>query len=413
MNTLRSLPPSHWTWSLRRRVGVAAAMALLLGCADETAPPGPDSGAATDAGVADGAGSGLDATGLDATGFDATGLDATGLDATGIDRPDGAVMGSDGAVAPGDAGVQVDGGTGSWDGGACVPVVCGGGRPLACADCVDNDGDGRIDAQDPECLGPCDNTEGPVLLAGVGGETGGPCRADCYFDFGNGAGNDDCRWDHRCDPRAVAPDYPPEGPMCAYDAARVGSRECPASQSQQCLDRCLPITPNGCDCFGCCTFPALAGRGPGGGPGYVWLGSRNPDGTGSCTLDRVTDPNACRACTPVRDCLNTCELCEVCIGRPAPDPRCFGTPTDAGVSGGDGGAPGTDAGPRPDGSAGGTDSGIRPDGEVPGTDAGPRPDSGTSTGQCLAGVQPCGLPGQAPCATNYYCITGCCIAAPP
>jgi len=69
--------------------------------------------------------------------------------------------------------------------GPCVPVSCGG-RPLQCGDGIDNDGDGRGDGRDPECLGPCDNTEGPVLLAGVEGEAGGPCQSDCYCDFGNG-----------------------------------------------------------------------------------------------------------------------------------------------------------------------------------------------------------------------------------
>lgn len=29
-----------------------------------------------------------------------------------------------------------------------------------CGDLIDNDGDGLIDAEDPDCLGPCDDTEG-------------------------------------------------------------------------------------------------------------------------------------------------------------------------------------------------------------------------------------------------------------
>ncbi|MEI8256797.1 MAG: hypothetical protein WCJ30_14070, partial [Deltaproteobacteria bacterium] len=52
--------------------------------------------------------------------------------------------------------------------------------------------------------------------------------------------------------------------------------------------------------------------------------------------------------------------------------------------------------------------------DVVGVDV-PRPpptDGGTSM-QCPTGLQPCGLPGQSACPFNYYCITGCCLAAPP
>ncbi len=39
-------------------------------------------------------------------------------------------------------------------------------------------------------------------------------------------------------------------------------------------------------------------------------------------------------------------------------------------------------------------------------------DAGSAGSQCLAGIQPCGLAGQAPCPQNAYCITGCCVVAP-
>jgi hypothetical protein len=127
-------------------------------------------------------------------------------------------------------GVVVTGDGGSWE---RFTVQCNG-RTLECNDCVDNDGDGEVDSHDRECLGPCDNTEGPGLNGGIGGETGGPCKADCYFDFGNGSGGGDCVWDHRCDPLAVPPDYPPEGMDCAYDPAMVGKMVCPAVQPENC-----------------------------------------------------------------------------------------------------------------------------------------------------------------------------------
>jgi hypothetical protein len=239
----------------------------------------------------------------------------------------------------------------------CVVTPCSG-HVLQCNDCIDNDGDGLIDSRDPECLGPCDNTEVPNLNADVGGETGGPCQSDCYFDFGNGSGNDNCFWDHRCDPFEVAPNYYPEGPTCEYDPGRVGTRNCPATQSATCLGFCLPITPNGCDCFGCCTFPALAGMGPGGTDGFVWIQHLDASGDGTCTLAAVTDPAACPPCTPVPDCINPCEACELCVGRPTLPPGC-----------------------------------------IPGD-------------RCEPGVEPCGQPGDADCPADFYCITGCCQLAP-
>lgn len=390
----------HILWTLRAVVLGLVTAASVTGCDDSAATGGAavDAGlAAFDAGfieLADGARVPVDAPRPTSDG-------GTAMDG-GAAAPDGAASGADGwSLGDGpfrflDAvTVREDGGT--WQ---CVPVICAG-QSLACGDCVDNDGDGRVDARDPECLGPCDNTEGPVLLAGVGGERGGPCLADCYFDFGNGAGNDQCRWDSRCDPLSVSPRFDPEGPACAYDSTRVGGRTCPRTQATQCLDRCRPITPNGCDCFGCCTFPQLAGRGANGGPGYVWLGSTNAAGEGTCTLGRITDPDACRPCTPVAGCNNPCDACEVCVGRPGPDPSCGRPVTDAGVPRTDGGGgTGNDAGP--------SDAG----GGAPRDASGPAVDAGSGGGQCLPGIQPCGLEGQALCPLNAYCITGCCVVAP-
>lgn len=303
--------------------------------------------------------------------------DASGISDAHVPLPDGTWPTNDAVVHVGDGGVIIE-----TDGGiqVCYVTACAG-HVLECGDCVDNDGDGKVDPYDPECLGPCDNTEGPGLNGGVGGETGGPCKADCYFDFGNGAGNDDCYWDHRCDPLEVAPSYPPEGEDCAYEQSRLGSRDCPDAQSDTCLDFCLPLTPNGCDCFGCCTFPDLATSGPNGGPAYVWIGNLDAQGNGLCTYQDIQDAAKCPPCTPVMDCVNECGHCEICVGKPTLPPDCYPPP--------DGGVP---------------DGGIT-DGGVP-----PPPDGGTL--QCPGGEQPCGLAGQDPCPVSYYCITGCCQYVP-
>jgi hypothetical protein len=244
--------------------------------------------------------------------------------------------------------------TGSFD---CYQAACAE-HLLECADCEDNDGDGLIDSHDPECLGPCDNTEGPGLYSDVGGATGNSCGVDCYFDFGNGPGNDDCIWDHRCDT------LEPEIATCPLDQGLIGGNQCPAVQSAACGDFCKPYTPNGCDCFDCCTFPELAGRGPNGGAGFVWIGALDDRNTSTCTFAGILDTTMCPPCTPIDNCYNSCETCEVCLGKPEPPPECF---PDAG----------TDAGPP--------------------------------SQQCGEGVQPCGLAGQAPCEASWYCVSGCCI----
>ena len=288
---------------------------------------------------------------------------------TGGAPSDGGVPFADGAMPPCEGVCPVE------DGGVIIPGPDGGttqcffitcqGRITACGDCSDNDDDGLIDNDDPECLGPCDNYEGEELLSGVGGETGEQCKADCYFDFGNGAGNDDCQWSRSCDP------LEPKA-QCLYDESKLGGRDCPLpTQSELCEEICTPLTPNGCDCFGCCTFPELEGQGPGGEEGYVYIGSEE-----GCTFETVTDPTRCKPCTPASSCLNTCERCEICLGKPTIPEDCF---PGTGGSGGSGGAGGT-------GGTGGTGGSER----------------------CPTGKQECGLPGDEPCPPSTFCLTGCC-----
>jgi hypothetical protein len=254
------------------------------------------------------------------------------------------------------------------------------GHLYACGDGVDNDGDNLVDSDDPDCLGPCHNSEASYY-GSIPGQAGPACQVDCYFDQDSGSGNDECYWDHRCDPHAVGPNYYPEHPEgadCAYNAAfkiNPGQLTCDQAnqkQSTTCHSVCGPLTPNGCDCFGCCELPANGGK-------FVWLGSEDAEGNGTCDLASVGDPSRCQPCMPVADCLNTCEKCELCLGKTTLPPECFGGSTSTGA-GGDSTTTGST-----------------------GTGAG-----GGSTGQCAPSVQPCGLPGQDPCDSGFYCITGCC-----
>ena len=250
---------------------------------------------------------------------------------------------------------------------ACVRRKCGTDpqteMPIFydCGDCEDDDGDSLIDAADSECLGPCDNTE-DSFFGGLPGNNS-PCRLDCYFDSDSGSGNDGCYWSHSCDERSMGPDYPPSGDArCVYNPGEIvpgSSASCAdllSSQSQTCRDSCGPLTPNGCDCFGCCQVPS-------GSRNFVWIGSTD-NGIGSCDRAHVDDPTKCRPCTPVMDCFNPCDECEVCVGRSANESSC----PDAGT------------GPVPR--------------------------------QCSPGLQACGREGQQLCGANQYCVTGCCITIP-
>jgi hypothetical protein len=233
---------------------------------------------------------------------------------------------------------------------ACVPATCQG-HTYACSDCVDNDGDGLTDAQDPGCTGACDNTEESYAPM-IPGVDFAPCFTDCFFDLNAGSGNDECRWDHRCDPLEVAPQPDPED-KCPYNpSTTVGGETCAQlsqSQSPTCSAYCGPLVPNGCDCFGCCELPA-------GSATWVWLGSYDvASNLMTCTPDTVSDQEKCRPCTPVPSCTNPCEHCELCIGKQT-------LPSDCAVQ------------------------------------------------QCAAGHQPCGLPCQPGCAPGSYCVAGCCQA---
>ena len=200
--------------------------------------------------------------------------------------------------------------TGNGDGGpqACQITACQG-KVYQCGDCIDNDGDGLIDAGDPNCWGPCDNNE-----AGWKGEIPGqnqaPCKMDCYFDGDSGAGNDDCYWSHACDPLEPSP-------KCSYNpnanipGTPMNCGQASAMQSDACDDFCGPLTPNGCDCFGCCEVHV------GNDVHVVYLGTEDAGGNGTCNLANVADPDLCAPCTIVPGCFNDCtpEDCELCIGQ--------------------------------------------------------------------------------------------------
>jgi hypothetical protein len=244
----------------------------------------------------------------------------------------------------GSSATSASGGAGATSAGGCQPVACDTNKVYACGNCIDDDGDSLIDAGDDNCLGPCDNTEDTLDL-GIPGAGNAPCKRDCFFDKDSGAGNDACEHDLRCDP------LEPEPNKCAYEDPPPSNADCPKQQSATCTEICAPLTPNGCDCFGCCELPGGSGN-------FVFLGSKDANDVPTCTIATAEDPGQCHPCTPFGECFNACDTCELCLGKTDLPPEC--TPDE----------------------------------------------------QCQDGT-PCGLESQAPCPLGDYCITGCCHPPSP
>jgi hypothetical protein len=191
-----------------------------------------------------------------------------------------------------------------------------------CSDGIDNDGDGKVDLFDPECVGPTDNDESS-FATGISGDNMDPCRQDCFFDGNSGAGDDKCDWQLKCDPMST-------NSRCPYDQdyATSHAMECSTSmsQSQTCITNCRKFVPNGCDCFGCCAIP--------GGPTIILAAT--------CTAAAFNDPVKCPRCTQVTQCNNPCDRCELCLGKTTVPADCVPGTTDGGTPA-DGGTP--DGGP--------------------------------------------------------------------
>ncbi len=168
-------------------------------------------------------------------------------------------------------------------------ALCGPGRPCECSNGEDDDGDGQPDGFDNECTGPFDDDERTFRVNDV--REGKKC-SDCFFDGNPGAGDD------RCD---VSSD-------CTFDRTPgQGGGSCKTcGATTECVDRCTPITPNGCDCFGCCEV--------------IYQGVPTPVRlVGTCRMDRMNDTQACPRCIINQSCRNPCEACELCPGRTLAD----------------------------------------------------------------------------------------------
>jgi hypothetical protein len=146
---------------------------------------------------------------------------------------------------------------------------CGSGG-CACSNGIDDDGDGLIDADDPECVGSEDNDEA-TFATGMPGDNRDPKWQDCFFDGNSGAGDDRCRYPTGC----LTGELSQSDPACAI--------------TQYCLDHCAAFAPKECDCFGCCTVPSGSG-------------SVNIVLTNTCTEANLGDVAACPRCVKSTAC---------------------------------------------------------------------------------------------------------------
>jgi hypothetical protein len=232
-------------------------------------------------------------------------------------------------AACGSNGNAVDGNGGNGDGGGSaidavphpdgvLPQNCMGGLPpgtTECTDCVDNDMDGEIDGYDIECTGAADDDEGS-FATNIPGDNIDPYQQDCFFD-GNSGGGNDCAW-HTC----CLLDPPPHeaGDTCSLTGGPTWDPlDCNDAQTAQCITDCAPLTPPGCDCFGCCTLCDDAG--------CVDV-LTNPAVAPNCDADSIHDPAACPPCFKNTECGTPCdpEMCILCPGQDPSDlpPTCKG-----------------------------------------------------------------------------------------
>ncbi len=307
----------------------------------------------------------------------------------------------------------VDGLVCSYNGEA--PHTC------ACADALDNDGDGAVDNEDLHCFGPFDDDEESFATGIPGDNEGSKGYTECPFDGNSGIGND---------------------AICCN----------PADPTQN-------VVPNGCDNRACCEVD-VNGNGTGETVGIygdcVFAPACGDDGTHGCPCANEDDCDAgqycvndkntgdgfcssCAPCTPDELCDNPCSCGETCFGGfKRPDAEC-GTGGDADADSD------TDTDTDAD-----TDTAVDTESDTGGTvdtdssvDTGPPPDSdtgvGTDTGgkacpngldacvidadcgsdgyrscvggccylKCNEGVMPCET--QSDCDQGYMCVTGCCI----
>jgi hypothetical protein len=143
---------------------------------------------------------------------------------------------------------DVGGGADARFGGSCQEGAS------QCNNCLDDDGDGAVDGFDPECTGPLDRDEGS-FATGIPGDNVDEKKQDCFFD-----GNSGADFGQQISTCCLLPDGEcPASSGGGGDGVGAFDRATDCAYSQDAIDYCAPLTPPGCDCFGCCTVCVEAG----------------------------------------------------------------------------------------------------------------------------------------------------------
>jgi hypothetical protein len=220
---------------------------------------------------------------------------------------DGGNNTGDGGNNTGDGGNNTgDGGNTGGDGG--TTPGCDATEGPQCNNCIDDDGDGLIDGADPHCISALDNDEAS-FATGIPGDNMDLVNQDCFFDGDSGAGNDGCN-QHVCCILGA-----PDRASCPYGANQYDPAQC--GLPAECIEFCAPITPPGCDCFGCCTQCNDEGCFD------VYI---NPTVAPNCDVDVLGDPELCPSCVKRDECGVECGGCVLCPGQTEDDlpPECAG-----------------------------------------------------------------------------------------
>lgn len=224
-------------------------------------------------------------------------------------RDGGGILDGDGAVITDAGGVAfADADPNAPDAGSSAPCSPAGPE---CSNCVDDDGDGRIDGFDPECTGASDNSEASFATGIPGDNRSNSGVQDCFFDGNSGGGNDGCYILDCCfeNPRTCTPQEEAQVGTSSGNAGCIGTEEC--------VNNCGDLAPPGCDCFGCCTVCDPANPSD---CRDIYLPT---DVNSPCTSANL---DACTTCTVNESCGNPCDNtnCVLCPGQTVDDlpPEC-------------------------------------------------------------------------------------------
>lgn len=165
------------------------------------------------------------------------------------------------------------GGRANPAGGTAATGGSSGTSLVACDDGLDNDQDGYVDSDDPECTGASDADEATFAVYPPGDNVD-PKWQDCFFDDNSAAGDDTCHYAN----------------ACLHGSLPQDDADCQVSAT--CIAACAPQTPPGCDCFGCCTMALDADT------------SADIELSATCSSEQLADTVACPRCVKSNQCSN-------------------------------------------------------------------------------------------------------------